>query len=67
MEIALAAIFSLDEMRSVFGESFWNDNENTYLVPIQDVLPSEEEKLKALGINLDKHPTVKYLIGVEKK
>lgn len=56
-------VFSWDILNSIFDEQFWNDHEDTYLIPVNRILPCEWEKFGKAGFDVDKLKSVDYFVA----
>lgn len=63
MELAQCLVCPLGQMREIFGELYWNDYENSYLVPVKQISEDDIRRLKDIGIDLSLYPLVEYLVA----
>jgi len=53
----------MGQMREIFDEIWWNDYEDSYLVPVKSISDDNVRRLKEVGIDLHLYPLVEYLVA----
>lgn len=60
---SICMVFPWDVLNSIFGEQFWNDHEDVYLIPVNRIIPYEWEKFEKAGFDVDKLKDASYFVA----